>query len=267
MATSNQKRVANNVDRLKKVSPSIRPNVIAVLAELEAAGYQPQIDAQVWRSPAQQAKLKAEGKSTVSYSYHNATTAGGTPDSLAVDIVDVRWQWNAPNSFWLRLAAAAERHGLASGIYWGLSTAQRAAISKAIAEKNWNAKVVLGWDTAHVEPANFTIAKAKAGQRPKLPKPKAVTPPRLFIRSDAKNSTEVKGARLEGPDRDGNFYWVAAEELELALALGSTNQPPAADKGGKVSALLSKWGWVNVKYTNQIETKNRADLYVKKKVK
>lgn len=256
MATTTEaQRKSNNKERLAKVSPSIRAHVEAILVELENAGYRPQIDYQVWRSEAQQARLKAEGKSTVSYSYHNVSTKNGAPDSLAVDIVDVRWLWNAPRSFWLRLAAAAKRQGLTSGIYWGLTASQRKAIDTAIENQDWEAKVALGWDTAHVEPDNFSISRAKSGERPKLGKVK--TPPalRFFVRTDTRNSTQVKSAYL------ANSKWHSNEE-EFARLLGESTQNPGGIR--PVSDMLEEWGWVNVKYTlNQAQ--NRADLYTKKK--
>ena len=240
-------RKLNNASRLLKISPSIRAHVAAVITELEAAGYRPQIDGQVWRSSAQQARLKAEGKSTVSYSYHNVSTTAGDPDALAADIVDVRWQWNAPRSYWLRLAAAAERQGLTTGIYWGLTQAQRKAIAGAIEREDWDAKVALGWDTAHVEPGNFSIARARAGERPRLGKPVLPVPMRLFV-----NGRQVENAYLV----DGKWY---CTEGALAAVLGGATQNAAAI--APVAQLFAHWGWVNVKYTLQPE-KNRADVRV-----
>lgn len=245
--TTETQRKLNNASRLLKISPSIRAHVAAVITELEAAGYRPQIDSQVWRSIAQQAKLKAEGKSTVSYSYHNVSTPMGSPDALAADIVDVRWQWNAPRSYWLQLAAAAQRQGLTTGIYWGLTQAQRKAIAAAIEREDWDAKVALGWDTAHVEPNDFSIARARSGERPRLGKPVLPKPLRLFV-----NGKQVENAYLVG----GKWY---CSEGALAVVLGAATQSPAVI--APVAQLLERWGWVNVKYTLQAE-KNRADVRV-----
>lgn len=155
-----------NAARLLKLNPAMRRKVAAIIADLEAHGYQPLIDAQVWRSPAQQAKLKAQGRSKVSYSFHNCTTRAGLPDSLAADITDARYGWESPKAFWLTLAAAAQAHGCTTGIYWGLSVDKRIKIRKAIARRDFNALVELGWDTAHVEPSGLTLDEAKAGKRP-----------------------------------------------------------------------------------------------------
>jgi len=240
-------RKLNNASRLLKISPSIRGHVAAVITELEAAGYRPQIDSQVWRSIAQQAKLKAEGKSTVSYSFHNVSTSMGSPDALAADIVDVRWQWNAPRSYWLRLAGAAQRQGLTTGIYWGLTQAQRKAIATAIEREDWDAKVALGWDTAHVEVPDFSITRARNGERPQLGKPVLPQPMRLFV-----NGKQVENAYLVA----GKWY---CSEGALAAVLGGATQNEAAI--APVAQLFERWGWVNVKYTLQAE-KNRADVRV-----
>lgn len=156
-----------NETRLKKISPSIRAKVAAVLTDLEGHGFQPLIDAQVWRSPAEQAALKKKGYSKVSYSFHNCTTKDGRPDSLAADITDARYGWDSPKKFWLMLAASAEAHGLNSGIYWGLPQSKRNEIRKAIKERNFNQNLSLGWDVAHVEPKGISILAARLGKRPK----------------------------------------------------------------------------------------------------
>lgn len=148
--------------------PYMRPKVRAILNDLEAHGWQPIIDPGVHRTPAEQLEKFKAGYSKVKYSYHNVTGKDGTPESLAADIVDVRYAWNSPKSFWLMLAAAAESHGLDSGIYWGLTNAQRQVIHTAIAKRDFNnPKIPLGWDTAHVEVHGISLLAARLGKRPK----------------------------------------------------------------------------------------------------
>lgn len=156
-----------NSQRVQKIHVLLRPNILAILADLEAAGWQPIIDIGVYRTPAEQAQKVAEGVSTVYYSYHNVTDPGGVPAAEAADIVDVRYQWSPPREYWLQLAGAAENQGLETGIYWGLSKASRSAIHSAIAKRAWDTIVELGWDTAHVQPpqSKFTISEAKNGYR------------------------------------------------------------------------------------------------------
>jgi hypothetical protein len=66
----------------------------------------------------------------------------------------------------LRLAAAAEAQGLTTGIRWGLKAVLRKGIDNAIAAKDWNAPVKIGWDPSHIEPTGITPEQAAAGKRP-----------------------------------------------------------------------------------------------------
>ena len=233
-------RKQDNAERLQLINPGMRPKVKAVLSDLEQHGYRPLIDSGVWRSIAEQAKKKAAGVSQVSYSYHNVTTADGRPDSLAADITDNRWFWSSPTPYWLTLAGSAESHQLTTGIYWGLSQNDRNKIRQAIKVRNWNANVPLGWDTAHVEPANFTIAQARAGKRP-FP-----VLPKLII-----NDREVTGAYLV------NGHWYALRG-NVATALGRGDSYPSIT--APVRELLSEYGCYIDATNNRISTRNRFDI-------
>lgn len=160
----------NNAQRVARMSPYMQPKVKAVISDLEHHGHRPAIDGAVWRSPAEQRALVAKGYSTVLYSFHNCSTPAGKPDSLAADITDAPLFWNASKGYWLKLASSAESHDLTTGIYWGLSQANRAKIHTAVARRDWNAPVSLGWDTAHVEPTGITLGQAKKGLRPPIRK-------------------------------------------------------------------------------------------------
>lgn len=154
---------------LLRIHPPMRKKVSAILRDLEAHGWQPRIDSGVWRSPGEQRRKVEQGHSRVLFSFHNASTPNGRADSLAADITDERFAWNSPKKFWLMLAASAEAHGLTTGIRWGLTKKQRAAIDSALAARDFdNSKIILGWDTAHVEPKNFSLAQAKRGERPQF---------------------------------------------------------------------------------------------------
>ena len=102
--------------KLASLEPSFRPKIERVIAKLKADGFQPKI-VFGWRSVKVQAKLKAEGKTKVSFSFHNAQLRDGTPNAWAVDIVDSRWAWNEPDchTFFRALGAA----GKAEGLVWG----------------------------------------------------------------------------------------------------------------------------------------------------
>jgi hypothetical protein len=234
-------RKQDNAERLMLMNPGIRPKIKATLTDMEHHGYRPLIDSGVWRSPAEEAKKKAQGVSQVSFGFHNVTTPDGRPDSLAADITDNRWFWSSPKSFWLTLAGAAESHGLTTGIYWGLSQASRNKIREAIKTRNWNAPVQIGWDAAHVQPAApFTISEARAGKRP-FP-----VRPMLLI-----NARIVKNAYLV------NGHWYALRG-SVATTLGRGDYYPSIT--APVRSLLSEYGYYIEATTNRITTRHRFDI-------
>ena len=66
----------------------------------------------------------------------------------------------------MKLAAAARKNGLISGILWGLPSGMQKGVNDAIAAKNFKAPVKVGWDPTHLEPVGITVTEAKAGRRP-----------------------------------------------------------------------------------------------------
>jgi hypothetical protein len=132
---------------------------------MEADGYHPVI-ATAWRSPDDQLKAYEAGNSKLRWGLHCAT-ANGKPDSLAVDIVDATLGWGAPKAFWLSLARHALDLGLEPGASWGLSGAQRKALTRG------GADAVLGWDPAHVQCVSSSIpsSRVRNGWRPTLRSP------------------------------------------------------------------------------------------------
>lgn len=106
---------------LAALDPSFAPRISAMLAMLTSQGWQPRI-VSGWRSLDEQAALKAKGRSTVSFSFHNAVNASGRPAALAVDVVDKRYGYGTTAatkpgaaSFWPALGAAAK----AQSLFWG----------------------------------------------------------------------------------------------------------------------------------------------------
>ena len=73
---------------------------------------------------------------------------------------------NPSRGYLLQVAAAAEAQGLTTGIRWGLPPLLAAAVNAALAAKDWQRSVKLGWDPTHVEPVGLTAGAAKAGKRP-----------------------------------------------------------------------------------------------------
>jgi hypothetical protein len=112
----------------------------------------------------------AKGVSRVRFSFHMATGRDGTPEALAADILDDDNPLGSDPAkerrFCLMLAGSAWAHGLNTGTLWGLGHADRAEVIAAVAGKDWEANVGLGWDAGHVEVKGITPAKAKRGQRP-----------------------------------------------------------------------------------------------------
>ncbi len=106
--------------KLQSLEPGFRVKVEAVLAALTASSFAPRI-VFGWRSAAVQKKLKAEGKSTLSFSFHCSQHKDGTPNSWAADIIDKRWAYSEDaeaNGFWEALGAAAKAQGLVWGGDW-----------------------------------------------------------------------------------------------------------------------------------------------------
>jgi hypothetical protein len=158
-------RKARNTKRLTECNPAFRKKVAAIVADLEGHGLRPRIQ-EAWRSPARQRQLLADGFTKVRWGMHNATTEDGKPDSLAVDVLDD----DAPNKestrFLLMLASSAHAHGCLTGISWGLSASSRKRIEQAIAERDFQAAIPVGWDPCHVQIDGITVTEARAGKRP-----------------------------------------------------------------------------------------------------
>lgn len=159
-------RKARNAQRLTELFPTFRARLEKVITELEAKGLRPRIQ-DGWRSPADQLKAFNNGNSKLKFGFHNVTAASGSPESLAVDMIDDDNPLASAKPYLLQLAAAAEKAGLATEIRWGVPKALSGAIDAAISAQDWNANVKIGWDPTHVEPTGITVADAKSGKRPK----------------------------------------------------------------------------------------------------
>ncbi len=158
-------RIARNQQMLSEMYPTFRTRVEAALKELEGYGLRPRIH-EAWRSPQAQMEAYRSGRSQIMYGFHNATSATGAKEALAADIIDDNNPTSINLPYVLHLIAAAENNGLTTGVYWNLSDEKVAAIHTALATKNWNAKVHIGWDPMHVEVEGITTQEAKAGKRP-----------------------------------------------------------------------------------------------------
>ena len=159
-------RKARNEQRLAELFPTFRARMAVVIAALENKGIRPRIQ-DGWRSPADQLKAFETGHSKLKFGFHNVTSAGGKPESLAVDMLDDDSPLAPGKPYLLQLAAASQKAGLITGVRWGVPKALVEAIDAAIKAEDWNANVKVGWDPTHVQPTDVTVAEAKAGKRPK----------------------------------------------------------------------------------------------------
>jgi hypothetical protein len=158
-------RQARNVQRLSELFPTFAVRIQGLIVELEGQGLRPRIQ-DAWRSPADQVEAYLSGHSKLKYGFHNVTGPNGERQGLAVDLLDDDFPAHEGSEYLLHLAAAAARRACVTGVRWGLPLKLRAAIDEAIATSDWGAAVKIGWDPAHVQPVDLTVAEAKAGRRP-----------------------------------------------------------------------------------------------------
>jgi len=166
-------RIKWNTDKLEELYPSFRDKIAAIVSELESLGFRPRIQ-DAWRSREDQLKAFNSGNSRLKFGFHNVTGANGAKESLAVDMVDDDLVNRKKTTYehaeyLLRLAAAAQRHGLTTGIGWGLEDFPKAieAIGIAITNGDWKASLKnFGWDPEHIQPTDITLEEARSGKRP-----------------------------------------------------------------------------------------------------
>jgi hypothetical protein len=158
-------RKKRNETRFLELYPTFRGRIEKVIVALESKEIRPRIQ-DAWRSPADQEKAFRSGHSKLLFGFHNVTASNGTPEALAVDLLDDDSPLSPSKNYLLQLAAAAEAEGLITGIRWGVPQKLAGAIDAAIASQDWDVNVKVGWDPTHVQPTDVTVAEAKAGKRP-----------------------------------------------------------------------------------------------------
>jgi hypothetical protein len=87
MSMTEPARRARNKQRQTELFPTFATRIKAIIAALEADGLRPRIQ-DAWRSPEDQRKAFEAGHSKLLFGFHNVTAADGTPESLAVDLLD-----------------------------------------------------------------------------------------------------------------------------------------------------------------------------------
>lgn len=124
------------------LEPGFATKLRKVFLILQGQGFSPKITS-AWRDLATQARLKAEGKTQVSFSFHNNINDEGKPAALAADVIDSRYGYEVSDrnaKFFKALGAAAESLGMT----WG------GGLTYKRSNPVW-AKYSLSWDPSHVQ--------------------------------------------------------------------------------------------------------------------
>jgi hypothetical protein len=251
-------RIAHNQQKLSEMYPTFRTRVQALLNELQGYGLRPRIY-EAWRSPSAQMDAYRSGRSQLMYGFHNVTATNGTKEALAADIIDDNNPTSINLPYVLHLLAAAENNGLTTGTYWNLSDEKIAAIRTAIATKNWNAKVHIGWDPMHVEVEGITPQDAKNGKRPYEDATQPDTPPDDDIPpDDDPPPTSGKTARYRVENLDTNevkeYTWSTAFRPVVLLPVPYVSQIGAGadvhkNDCGAASAVMLLRAYQNLQMT------------------
>jgi peptidoglycan L-alanyl-D-glutamate endopeptidase CwlK len=96
--------------------PKVRQPLADLRSDLVAKGWKPEFRT-TYRTLRDQQVKYILGYSKERFGYHNVRI-GGIPQSLAVDVIDKRYGWNAPKKFWADVGQSAQKHGLAWGGNW-----------------------------------------------------------------------------------------------------------------------------------------------------
>ena len=158
-------RLERNAQRLGELYDPMGTVVRRVLDTLQEQGFRPRIQT-AFRSLAAQLEAFNSGHSKVRFGFHNVSGPHGAKEALACDVLDDDDPLSPNTRYLLALAVAARRHGLTTGITWGLDHAVEAGVEAAIAARDLDRRVKVGWDPTHVQPVGITIAQAKSGRRP-----------------------------------------------------------------------------------------------------
>jgi len=186
-------RLARNQQRLTEMFDPMAPVVRRVLDRMEDQHFRPRIQA-AFRTQADQLKAFHAGTSGVKFGFHNVTGKGGDKQSLACDVLDDDHPLGPPTKYLLALAIAARAEGLETGILWSLKASLVAGVEAAIAARDLDRPVKVGFDPTHIQPVGITIAQAKAGKRPTFKPPK----PPASVGAAQRFHTVVRGETLGG---------------------------------------------------------------------
>ena len=158
-------RRQRNEDRLAECHPIARDRFSRIIEDLEADGFRPRIQ-DAFRSLADQAIALETGNSDVEWGMHNAMAPDGTPEALAIDLLDDNSPLKPSWLYTLRLYQHARRRQCRTGVLFRLKGAARAILRAALDAGVHDYHGLIGFDPCHVEIADLTYGMAKAGLRP-----------------------------------------------------------------------------------------------------
>jgi hypothetical protein len=181
-------RLERNTQRLTELYDPMAAVVRRVLDTLQEQGFRPRIQS-AFRSLAAQLEAYNSGHAMVKFGFHNVSGAHGAMESLACDVLDDDDPLSPGTRYLLALAVAARRHGLTTGITWGLAPAVEAGVEAAIAAHDLDRSVKVGWDPTHVQPVGISISQAKAGRRPAFGAAAAPAPGHKAFHTVVRNET------------------------------------------------------------------------------
>lgn len=142
---------------LADLAPDFRGRLQQLLQDMQSQGYDVQV-LRTYRSPERQQYYKDLGYSQVTRSYHTVTR-DGKPYAYAADVTmrGLGWQTRADverlGPFYVKLRDTARKYALRTGGEY--------SVREGSAWAQWG----LGWDPGHIEPAEFSIARAHRGDR------------------------------------------------------------------------------------------------------
>lgn len=158
-------RLQRNDNRLAECFPAYARRLGRALKALESQGFRPRIQ-DAWRSPEAQEEAFNSGHSQLRFGFHNVTGVSGERESLACDVLDDDHPTAPRTPYLLALAIASRAEGLETGVLWGLTARLKEGVEAALAAKDLQAKVKVGWDPTHVQATGLTTTEAKSGARP-----------------------------------------------------------------------------------------------------
>lgn len=158
------KRKERNAQMVLKLEAGFRIIIEQIIVEMEGRGFRPRIQ-EADRSPADQLQAFKTGHSKLKFGFHNITGPNGEPRSMAVDLIDDDYPLASRPSYLLNLAQVARKHGVQTGILWGLNPIMQMAVNNAIDKSEFDSKVKIGWDPTHIEPIGITPEQAQAKQK------------------------------------------------------------------------------------------------------